>query len=63
MGTINISDRIAVFLKDMVCLRYICINTLHKGNNNNIYLFTAIGLSPCGSGYLTQIQNMKLVCY
>jgi len=26
-----------------------------------IYLFTAIGLSPCGSGYFTCIQNMKLV--
>jgi len=26
-----------------------------------IYLFTAIGLSPGGSGYLTCKQNMKLV--
>jgi len=26
-----------------------------------IYLFTAIGLSPGGSGYFTCIQNMKLV--
>ena len=26
-----------------------------------IYLFTAIGLSPGGSGYFTWIQNMKLV--
>jgi len=30
-------------------------------NNNNIYLFTAIGLSLGGSGYFTCIQNMKLV--
>ena len=28
---------------------------------NNIYLFTAIGLSPGGSGYFTCKQNMKLV--
>ena len=26
-----------------------------------IYLFTAVGLSPGGSGYFTCIQNMKLV--
>jgi len=26
-----------------------------------IYLFTAIGLSPGGSGYFTCTQNMKLV--
>jgi len=26
-----------------------------------IYLFTAIGLSPGGSGYFTCIQNMKTV--
>ena len=30
-------------------------------NNNIIYLLTAIGLSPGGSGYFTCIQNMKLV--
>jgi len=35
-------------------------------NNNNIiiiYLFTAIGLFPGGSGYFTRtcVQNMKLV--
>ena len=29
--------------------------------HNNIYLFTAIGLSPGGSGYFTCKQNMKLV--
>jgi len=29
--------------------------------NNIIYLFTAIGLSPGGSGYFTCKQNMKLV--
>jgi hypothetical protein len=42
METINSSDRI-VFLRDIFCLRNICINTLHKGdsggddddNNNN----------------------------
>ena len=27
----------------------------------NVYLFTAIGLSPGGSGYFTCKQNMKLV--
>ena len=27
----------------------------------NIYLFTEIGLLPCGSGYFTCKQNMKLV--
>jgi hypothetical protein len=31
-----------VFPRDMVCLRYISVDTLHKGdtedNNNNIYL-------------------------
>ena len=26
-----------------------------------LLLLTAIGLSPCGSGYFTCIQNMKLV--
>jgi len=29
--------------------------------NNIIYLFTAIGLLPGGSGYFTYKQNMKLV--
>ena len=33
----------------------------NNDNNNNIYLFTAIGLLPGGSGYFTCIQNMKLV--
>jgi len=35
----------------------------HLDNNNNIiiYLFTAIGLLPGGSGYFTCKQNMKLV--
>jgi len=32
-----------------------------QNNNNNIYLFTAIGLLPGGSGYFSRIQNMKLV--
>ena len=32
--------------------------TIH---NNIIYLFTAIGLLPGGSGYFTCKQNMKLV--
>jgi hypothetical protein len=27
---------------------------------SSLYLFTAIGLLPGGSGYLTQIQNMKI---
>jgi len=26
-----------------------------------LLLLTAIGLSPCGSGYFTCIQNMKMV--
>ena len=29
--------------------------------NNTIYLFTAIGLLPGGSGYFTRKQNMKSV--
>jgi len=29
--------------------------------NNIIYLFTAIGMLPSGSGYFTFKQNMKLV--
>ena len=33
----------------------------NNNNNNNVYLFTAIGLYPGGSGYVTCIQNMKLV--
>ena len=33
----------------------------HNNNNNIIYLFTAFGLSPGGSGYFTCKQNMKLV--
>jgi hypothetical protein len=50
MGTINSSDRIAVFLRDMVCLRNICIHTLHKGdsiftnNNNNNNLHFALSI-------------------
>jgi len=32
-----------------------------KGVTEIIYLLTAIGLSPGGSGYFTCIQNMKLV--
>jgi len=31
------------------------------GGYNNIYLFTANGLLPGGSGYFTCKQNMKLV--
>jgi len=30
-------------------------------NNNNNNLFTAIGLSPGGSGYFTCMQNIKSV--
>ena len=36
-------------------------NSIYGVNNNIIYLFTTIGLSPGGSGYLTCKQNMKLV--
>ena len=41
-----------------------CVKYMQCDNNNNnlfIYLLTAIGLSPGGSGYFTCIQNMKLV--
>jgi len=34
---------------------------LGEDNNVIIYLLTAIGLSPGGSGYFTRKQNMKLV--
>jgi len=33
----------------------------NNNNNNNNNLLTAIGLSPCGSGFFTCKQNMKLV--
>ena len=38
-------------------------NNNNNNNNNNkfVYLFTAIGLLPGGSGYFTCKQNMKLV--
>jgi len=36
-------------------------NTKLKRNKYIIYLLTAIGLSPGGSGYFTCIQNMKSV--
>ena len=37
-------------------------STFHlRWDNNIIYLFTAIGLSPGGSGYFTCKQNMKSV--
>jgi len=40
----------------------ICEETsLHTDNHSIINVFTAIGLSPGGSGYFTCIQNMKLV--
>ena len=37
IGTINSNDRIAetLFPRDMVCLRDICINTLHKGDDGD----------------------------
>ena len=38
---------------------YSKMRSLHNNNNNN--LFTAVGLSPGGSGYFTCKQNMKLV--
>ena len=34
---------------------------LLKPSRSIIYLFTAVGLSPGGSGYFTCEQNMKLV--
>jgi len=33
----------------------------NNNNNNIIYLFTAVGLLPGGSGYFTCTQNMKSV--
>jgi len=48
-------------------LEKFCTPDLHDGgcsslrNITIIYLFTAIGLSPGGSGYFTCIQNVKLV--
>ena len=64
-----------MFRHNIVILTELVINTLpsyvsipnnsNNNNNNNIYLFiylfTAIGLLPGGSGYFTCIQNMKLV--
>jgi len=44
----------------MLCIK-IAIGRLKKIYNNITYLFTAIGLSPSGSGYFTCTQNMKLV--
>jgi hypothetical protein len=55
MGTINSSDRIAATLYSLgtVCLRNICINTLHKGdsdddndddNNNNTISLPKVGV-------------------
>jgi len=43
------------FIKEVVLCSWI------EQINNIIYLFTAIVLSPGGSGYFTCIQNMKLV--
>jgi hypothetical protein len=34
-----------------------------KVDNDNDILLSAIGLSSGGSGHLTHIQNMRLVCY
>jgi len=36
-------------------------STFGENSNNIIYLFTAVGLSPGGSGYFTCKQNMKSV--
>jgi arginyl-tRNA synthetase len=41
-----------VFLRDMVCLRNICVNTLHKGdsiftNNNNNNMLPYYGTKDC----------------
>ena len=41
--------------------KFYCKKCLYNNNNNNNNLFPALGLSPCGSGYFTYIQNMKLV--
>ena len=40
-------------------IRRVCSNSLTS--NIIMYLLTAIGLSPGGSGYFTCKQNMKLV--
>ena len=39
---------------------YVCVQLLCINNIIIIYLFTAIGLLPGGSGYFTCKQNMKL---
>jgi hypothetical protein len=39
----------------------VAVRPLYGSLYNIIYLFTAIGLSPGGSGYFTCIQNTKLV--
>ena len=44
-------------LESIVLFIYV---TFHIYNNNIIYLFTAIGLSPGVSGYFAYIQNTKL---
>ena len=43
------------------CVWSSCDSQNNNNNNIFIYLFTAIGLSPGGSGYFTCKQNMKLV--
>jgi hypothetical protein len=40
MGAINSSD--IAFLRDMVCLRNTCINTLHRGDSDDDYMITII---------------------
>jgi len=44
---------VGLCLRMYLCIMYACILF--------IYLFTAIGFSPGGSGYFTCKQNMKLV--
>ena len=49
-----------MFSIEIRCSKQLTVDTL-QFRPNIIYLFTAIGLLPGGSGYFTCKQNMKLV--
>ena len=50
-----------IFVRNTEKLIGLILNNNNSNNNNNTNLFTAIWLSPGGSGYFTCKQNMKLV--
>ena len=63
-GNILRRKNIREYVEKDIGLRKLQYNNNNNNNNNNnvfIYLFTAIGLSPGGSGHFTCKQNMKLV--